>query len=192
MIEALVNTEKDILLFIQDAIRNPVMTPFFIGVTKLGDGGAIWIVLAVVLLIPKKTRKVGWMMVLSLLGSLVINNLLLKNLVARMRPFETIDNLIPLIAKPTDYAFPSGHTASSFAAAGILYRKLPKGFGILALLLAIFIGFSRLYVGVHYPSDVLCGMISGVGISYAAELMVDRAYEQAGKKNDDKKENILC
>lgn len=192
MIGTLVNAEKFILLLIQEMIRNPILTPFFRVVTKLGDGGMIWILIAVILLIFKKTRKIGCMMILSLFGSLVINNLLLKNIVERARPYEMIQDLLPLIAKPTDYAFPSGHTASSFAAAGILYRKLPKRFGIPALILATLIGFSRLYLGVHYPSDVLCGIISGVGISFAAEITVNQVFERLGGKNDNKKEDILC
>ena len=179
MIEALANTEELILLYIQEEIRKPILTPFFSMVTKLGDSGMIWILIAAILLIPEKTRKIGYMMLLSLFGSLVINNLILKNLVGRARPYEMIQDLLPLIAKPADYAFPSGHTASSFAAAGVLYRKLSKRFGVPALILATLIGFSRLYLGVHYPSDVLCGIISGVGISFAAEIAVNQA---AGRK----------
>lgn len=179
MIEALVNADQFILLFLQDVIRNPILTPFFIFVTKLGNAGAIWIALTVILLIPKKTRKIGCMSALALLGSLIINNLILKNLIARIRPYEIINGLVPLIEKPTDYSFPSGHTGSSFAAACILYRKLPKRFGITALLLAMLIGFSRLYLGVHYPSDVLFGIISGVGISYAAEIVTAKAANSA-------------
>lgn len=181
MIEALVNADKIILLFIQDVIRNPIVTPFFIFVTKLGNAGAIWIALTVILLIPKKTRKIGCMSALALLGSLIINNLILKNLIARIRPYEIINGLVPLIEKPTDYSFPSGHTGSSFGAACILYRKLPKRFGIPALLLAMLIGFSRLYLGVHYPSDVLFGIISGVGISYVAEMVTAKAANSAMK-----------
>lgn len=121
------------------------------------------------------------MSALALLGSLIINNLILKNLIARIRPYEIINGLVPLIEKPTDYSFPSGHTGSSFAAACILYRKLPKRFGIPALLLAMLIGFSRLYLGVHYPSDVLFGIISGVGISYVAEIVTAKAANSAMK-----------
>ena len=178
MIEVLVNSEKTILLFIQNVIRNPILTPFFVTVTRLGNVGFIWIVLTAILLISKKTRKIGCMVALSLLGSLIINNLILKNLVARTRPYEIINGLIPLIEKPSDYSFPSGHTASSFAAASILYRKLPKQFGIPVLILAILISFSRLYLGVHYPSDVLFGIISGVGISYMAEMAVNRFFKK--------------
>ena len=180
MIEAFANAEKMILLFIQEVIRNPALTSFFVVVTKLGDGGMIWILTTVILLLSKKTRKIGCIMTFSLLGSLVINNLFLKNVVGRARPYEMIQDLLPLIKKPKDYAFPSGHTASSFAAAGVLYRKLPKRFGIPALILAVLIALSRLYLGVHYPSDVLCGMISGIGISFAAEIAVNQVSERLG------------
>ena len=94
MIEALINTEKNILLFIQEVIRSSIMTPFFIVVTKLGNGGTIWIAIAVMLLFSKKKRRYGYMIMLSLLGSLLLNNLLLKNLVGRMRPYEIIGKLI--------------------------------------------------------------------------------------------------
>ena len=76
--------------------------------------------------------------------------------------------LTPLVAKPIDYSFPSGHTGSSFAAACAMYRSLPKWAGISLLLLAVLIGLSRLYVGVHYPSDVLAGMLTGILSGYAA------------------------
>jgi len=79
---------------------------------------------------------------------------------------------MPLIAKPTDFSFPSGHTASSFAIACVIFRMLPNRYGSPAMILAFLIGFSRLYVGIHYPSDVLFGMISGIGISYLAEYMI--------------------
>lgn len=85
-------------------------------------------------------------------------------------PYDCIRGLIPLITPPTDYSFPSGHTAASFAVGVLLFRKLPKRYGIPALVLAALIGFSRLYLGVHYPSDVLAGALLGTGISYAAEV----------------------
>lgn len=192
MIETLMSAEKTILLLIQNEIRNPVLTSFFVFVTKMGDAGMIWILSGMLLLFPKKTRKIGCMVIISLLGSLLINNLLLKNMAGRIRPYEMIDGLMPLIAKPTDYSFPSGHTASSFAAAVVLYRRLPGQYGIPALVLAVLIGFSRLYLGVHYPSDVLCGMVSGIGISYAAEIIVNQILKHMQGKHDDKKADIQC
>lgn len=86
---------------------------------------------------------------------------MLKNLIRRVRPYEVISGLTALIEKQHDFSFPSGHTASSFAVAIILYQELPKKYGCIAIVLAILIAFSRLYLGVHYPSDVIAGAISG-------------------------------
>lgn len=172
MIEVLSELESGILLFIQDYIRNPVFNPFFITVTKLGNAGFIWVVLSVFLLIPRRTRRIGFMSILALLDSLLLNNLILKNLVERTRPYDIINQLEPLIQKQKDYSFPSGHTGSSFAAATVLYRNLPKKEGVWAMLLAVLIGVSRLYVGVHYLSDVLFGMMTGIGVGYLAEKLV--------------------
>lgn len=105
--------------------------------------------------------------------SLLINNILLKNLVARIRPYEVIEGLTCLVRQPRDYSFPSGHTTTSFAAAWVMFRQLPKRFGVPALVLAILIALSRLYVGVHYPSDVLFGALDGIAIGYGAEMLVE-------------------
>lgn len=105
---------------------------------------------------------------MALVVSLLINNVLLKNLVGRVRPYDLLEGLTPLIGRQWDPSFPSGHTGSSFAAAWVLYRELPKRFGVPALILAGLIGLSRLYVGVHYPTDVLFGVISGIGSGWIA------------------------
>ena len=173
MIDILLNLDGNILLWIQDYVRNDFLTPIFTTITKLGNAGIIWIAVSLLLLISKKTRKIGCMGIVALLLSLLINNVCLKNWVARTRPYDAIDSLIPLIKKPTDYSFPSGHTASSFAVACILYRKLPKRYGITAMVLAVLIAISRLYIGVHYPTDVILGMISGIIISYLAVKIVE-------------------
>lgn len=164
----LLNLDTSILLFIQEYLRNPVLTAILRVITTLGEGGVIWIVLSVALLIPKKTRKVGCMGLLALLLMLIINNIGLKNLIARPRPYTVTPEIITLASRPSSYSFPSGHTASSFAAAGVFYRKLPKKFGIPAIVLAAVMGLSRMYVGVHYTTDVLGGMLCGIAISYLA------------------------
>lgn len=160
------------LLFIQDTIRNPVLTPVFMAITVLGNGAAVWILMSLGMAASGKTRKTALMCAAALLVSLLINNIVLKNMVGRIRPYDAIEGLIPLIGKPRDYSFPSGHTGSSFAAAWVLYRRLPKRLGIPALALAGLIGISRLYLGVHYPTDVLFGVLSGIGSGCVAIAIV--------------------
>lgn len=166
------NLDSEILLWIQECLRNPVLTQIVTIITRLGDKGMIWILISGVLMLFPKTRKIGAASLAALLGSYLINNLWLKNLIARGRPFDCIPGLIPLIHKPEDFSFPSGHTGSSFAAAWVFYRNLPRRYGIPALILACLIGFSRLYLGVHYPSDVLAGMLIGIGIAYLTEKLL--------------------
>ena len=161
----------------QEYVRNPVLTPVMKVITTLGNGGAIWIALTILLLAIPKTRKIGCMSLIALLGTLLVNNMLLKNLVARTRPYEVIEGLTYIVRKPSDYSFPSGHAGCSFSAACIMYRRLPRRYGVPALILAILISVSRLYVGVHYPSDVLFGVISGIAISYAAEVIGGRIWK---------------
>ena len=173
MLESLVNLDVSFLLFLQENVRNPILNSIMIFITSLGNGGMIWIGATILLLIPKKTRKIGLMSATALLGSLIINNNIIKNLVQRPRPFATFPELQIIIPTPSEFSFPSGHTASSFAAAAVFYRHLPKKLGISSVVLAGFIGFSRLYVGVHYPSDVIAGVIMGVLLSYMAEYLVN-------------------
>lgn len=161
MLQSFVEIENSILLWIQDNMRNGLLTPIFVFITRLGDLGFIWIAGSVALLISKKTRKIGIMCIISLGLSVLIDNVLLKNIVARTRPYEIIPGLTSIIGAQKDFSFPSGHTGSSFAVAVVMYRELPKKYGIPALVLAFLIGFSRLYVGVHYPSDVICGALIG-------------------------------
>ena len=173
MLETLLNLDCGFLLFLQDSVRNPILNSIMIFITSLGDGGIIWIAATIALLIPKKTRKVGIMSAVALLGSLLINNNLIKNIVQRPRPYVTFTDLQIIIPQPSEFSFPSGHTSSSFASAAVFYRHLPKKFGVPAVILAALIGFSRLYVGVHYPTDVLAGAVMGILLSYMAEYLVD-------------------
>ena len=171
--ETLLNLDVGFLLFLQDSVRNPILNSIMIFITSLGNGGMLWIAATVLLMIPKKTRKVGLMSAIALLGSLIINNNLIKNLVQRPRPFRTFPELQIIIPTPSEFSFPSGHTSSSFAAAAVFYRHLPKKLGVPSVVLAGLIGFSRLYVGVHYPTDVIAGVIMGILLSYMAEFLVD-------------------
>lgn len=161
MFQFLLELDGRILIWIQDMMRSGLLTPIMVFVTKLGNGGAFWILLSLGLLIPKKSRTIGIMMLLSLGVTFIIDNVLLKNLVGRIRPYEAVYGLERLVEKQKDFSFPSGHTGSSFAAAVIIFLGMPKKYGIPAIVLAFLISFSRLYVGVHYPTDVLCGAVIG-------------------------------
>jgi undecaprenyl-diphosphatase len=158
---ALRQLDGNLLLWIQQYLRSPLLTGVMKGVTHLGDNGLIWLLLTLLLLIPKRTRRTALCMGAALVFSLLITNLLLKNMVARVRPYEAVSGLQLLIEKQGDWSFPSGHSSASFAAAVVCLRQLPRRFGVSALLLAGWIAFSRLYVGVHYPTDVLAGVLIG-------------------------------
>jgi undecaprenyl-diphosphatase len=150
-----------ILDFIQAHARSGIGDVFFPAVSWLGNNGLIWIVLAVILLVIPKTRKLGVIVAAALVLETVCCNFILKPLVARPRPFEVNQAVQLLVSGPTDYSFPSGHTGASFAAVSALFFSKNKLY-IPAGILAVLIGFSRLYLYVHYPSDVLCGVLLGI------------------------------
>ena len=180
--EWILGMNGQVLIYIQEVVRNAFLTPLFRGITALGNSGSAWVALSLALLIPRKTRKAGIMSLTALLFSFLVNNLMLKNLVGRVRPYEVVEGLVPLIPRPWDYSFPSGHTGSSFASAWVFFGKLPRWAGISLLVLAGLIGLSRLYLGVHYPTDVLFGALSGIMCGYAAEIFVEQVfYKRKGK-----------
>jgi len=181
IMEAFFQLDGNILLWIQEYIRNDFLTPIFKFITHLGDKGYVWIAIAVLLLFVKNYRKVGLMVGGSLLGSLLFNNMLVKNIVARPRPYRMMETLTILIPEPGEYSFPSGHTSSSFAAGVVLYLMLPKKYGVPAMGLAFLIGISRLYVGVHYPTDVLGGIVMGTLIAVGV-VKVTEVIEKKVKK----------
>ncbi|MBQ8730450.1 MAG: phosphatase PAP2 family protein [Lachnospiraceae bacterium] len=165
--------DADILLWIQEYLRNGILTPIMKFITHLGDAGLMWIAIALLLLCFKKTRKVGAMCACALVMSLLINNVILKPLIARVRPYEVIDGLVLLVKKAHDFSFPSGHTASSFACAVVIFKQMPKKYGIPALVMAFIMGFTRLYVGIHYPTDVLAAIVTGTLCAIIGMKIVD-------------------
>ena len=164
--EWLFHLDASLLLWIQENLRVSWLTPFFKQITKLGNVGWFWIFLTVILLMIPKQRRTGAMCAASLVGSVIVNNLFLKNVVARTRPYEVVEGLIRLIEKQSDYSFPSGHTAASFTAAMALYLAGENKMWKPALVLAVLIAFSRLYLYVHYPTDILGGIITGCIAAY--------------------------
>lgn len=150
------------LLSIQAHLRMDALDPIWIGIGSLANGGAVWLALSGALMIPKRTREVGILSLASMGLCALCTNVVLKNWVARPRPFDAVEGLSALIAHPTDWSFPSGHTTASFACALVLLRTMPRRCGVPAMVLASLIGASRLYVGVHYPTDVLGGVLVGL------------------------------
>lgn len=154
-------------------------------ITILGDMGIVWIILTLILLIPKKTRRTGAGMAVALVLCLIFGNGIIKNLVARPRPFDmakyTVAKENLLIPAPTDWSFPSGHTMSSVAASTALFKDHTV-WGFLAFVLALTIAFSRLYLQVHYPSDVLAGLILGFLMGLWGTSIVKTVADFAAKR----------
>ena len=151
--------ELSFLYFLQ-TLHNPVLDWIMIFFTKLGEYGMIWVLIAILLFCFQKYRRYGALMLVSLLATFLIGEIGLKNLIMRERPFVADPTVQQLISLPSGSSFPSGHTASSFTAAWILWKANRK-IGAAGLALAVCIGFSRLYLFVHYPTDVLGGAILG-------------------------------
>lgn len=162
--EFIQNIDYAVLEFIRIHMSSGILDQTMPFITRLGSGALIWIVAALVFLISKKFRTDGLLLIISLLLCGLVGNIILKPLIARTRPFDVNTAIYLLIAKPTDFSFPSGHTMSSFAAATVIFHA-NRNMGIAAFILAVLIAFSRLYLYVHYPSDIIGGILIGVLIS---------------------------
>lgn len=173
LLDIIRSVDYNILLLIADNLRGGVLDPVMTVLSLMGNGGAVWIATAVLLLFFRKTRRAGVAMLLALAAGYVIGNLCIKELVMRPRPFVTHSDLTALLDPGDRWSFPSGHALSSFAAATALWCFHKKA-GALALVLAAFIAFSRLYASVHYPTDVLAGMLIGIALAHAAAFLTDR------------------
>ncbi len=174
MTDALTALDGGILLFIQEHIRCGFLTPVMKLASLLGDGGMIWIITALVLLIIPKTRRRGLDAALCLAAAAALNNLVLKNIVARPRPFLTFPEIELLVKPLASYSFPSGHACSSFAAAFALARAFRGKGGAWAYVPAALIALSRIYVGIHYPTDILAGAVTGTLCAWGAYALSHR------------------
>ena len=156
-------------------------------ITALGNTGIFWILLAAALLVWKKYRHVGIRMALALIIGLLVCNGFMKPLFARIRPYDYQllhhgKTIALLIRAESDFSFPSGHTIASFEAATVL-TVYSRKWGVPALILAGLIGFSRLYLYVHYPTDVLCSVVLGTGIGLLACRIMDNTDHRLHKKH---------
>ncbi len=199
-----VNIDVAVYSFI-DKIASPALDGIFTFITHLGDTpGIIWFVLGIILLIPKKTRKLGILMFAGLAFSSLINNVVLKEIIDRPRPYNVDPSVWTnagyeyvwpgLIKQSSSWSFPSGHTSTSIGAAFALLlgcRKKHLAIGIPAFILSLAIGFSRIYVKVHYPTDViagaLVGLIAAVAVYFIFDLLVFKKAIPALEKKINKK-----
>ena len=153
--------ELNILDWLQSSIRMPAGAALMPVITAFADKGIGWILLTLAFLLPSRTRRLGATLLLSICIEVLLCNILLKPLVARQRPFILNPAFQLLIAAPQDYSFPSGHAAVSFACASVLWIYRSR-WRFPAAVLAFIIAFSRLYLYVHFPTDVLAGAMIGV------------------------------
>ncbi len=169
--------EVDLLNWFQ-GLHSSTADAFWSFITKFGDGGIFWIVLTLVVLIFCKDKKVGWTMFGALVIDVLICNIILKNAVQRSRPCWIFTD-VPMVNGveiPDDFSFPSGHTGASFAAAVAIFMRNKK-WGVAAIVLAAFIAVSRLYLFVHFPTDVLGGLVVGVVGAICSFLIVNAFYK---------------
>ncbi len=170
--------EHSILDFIQQ-LRNPIFDVFFEMITTIGNRGEVWFVIIAILFFNKKTRQLSLYALLALLLTVGSVELILKPLIQRPRPFVGLDSLSLLIDKPSGFSFPSGHAASSFAVAMFLYINRIR-FKKTILTIAVLISFSRVYLYVHYPSDVIAGALWASLIAYIVnKLMIFNKNKQS-------------
>lgn len=158
--ELITTADTIILDFIQQYIKCDFLDVVMAFFSYIGESGAIWFAAGIALLFSRKTRSMGVMMMCAMALGFVSGELIIKNIVCRPRPFTANPDVVLNILPPSGYSCPSGHSCSSFAAATVMFVK-DKRFGLPALCVAVIIVFSRLYNYVHYPSDVLLGMMLG-------------------------------
>ena len=164
-------------------IHNPLLDRLMVAITKLGDAGIVWIILTVILLLIPKTRKSGVYMAVALIADLIICNVILKPIVARIRPYSINQTVHLLVTPLKDYSFPSGHTAASFASVSALYFAGRKRMAAGTLIVSVLIAFSRMYLYVHYPTDVLGGLIIGLLCGWIADMIIQKVMEKRSRKS---------
>lgn len=171
--------EFQILDFLQ-TLHNPVGDALMKGASFLGNGGILWIILTIVLLCIPKTRTTGIIMAAALCVDALLCNVVLKPMIARIRPFDVNTAVQLLVSAPRDYSFPSGHTAASFAAVSALYFAGEKKLWKIFLVFAVVIAFSRMYLYVHYPTDILGGIFLGILCGWLGCRITNSIQERSG------------
>ena len=181
-----------ILNWIQEHLQSTFLDFIMPFITILGDAGIFWIACAVILMFIPKYRKAGFSMGLALIFGVVVCNMILKPLIGRIRPYDYNLQVLKLqwqdflvhgkllVETPHDFSFPSGHTIASFEASVALYKN-DKRLGIPALILAALISFSRMYLYVHYPTDVIASVILGTVFALIANWIVHSIFAKLSR-----------
>lgn len=180
MTEVIETVDFAILDAIQDALRCGAADAAMAAVSRIG-GGVIWIMIGIALLFFKKYRFCGIAVLSALAVSLLLTEFAIKLLVLRDRPYLLNPEIVLAISEPSGTSFPSAHTSTSFASAVPLFRG-KRLWGILGCCFAALVGFSRLYLYVHFPSDVLVGAVLGVGVGLLSSFLLERAGRKFAQK----------
>lgn len=191
-----VSFDLPILDWIQANLANGFLNFIMPIITLFGDGGVFWIACAVVLMFFPKTRKAGLGMGFAMLLGLLVCNATLKPLAHRMRPYdfqlEHFQREILLLIDPEkSFSFPSGHTIASFEAATVLLKNHKK-LGIPAMILAVLIAFSRMYLYVHYPTDVIFSVFAGILFAFIGDALSGKTLEKIAARNRTPKGRFLA
>ena len=183
MPELIQRFDEQALVWIAQHVRCGLLNPFMEVYTQLGNTGMLFIVLGLVLLLFKPTRKAGFSALCAMLIGLVVVNFTIKPLVSRPRPWLVIENFVNMVPEKDPNSFPSGHTNAAFAFALALCMAAPKRWmKVTAVCMAVVMGLSRLYVGVHFPSDVLAGALTGSLCGLAGAWVAKQAWERLGPR----------
>lgn len=188
--DAITKIDFRILDWIHENCISDFMDSFMVAISFLGNHAWFFFLFAFIFLFIRKYRESGLAGFLSIGMGYLFGNLLIKNIVARTRPYDYVNHIDLLVDKLSDYSFPSGHTLVAFEFfAVVCYMPIKIGYKILAGILAFLMGFSRLYLYVHYPSDVLGGMILGflfgmMGVKIVYSIMEEKKLKKKVEQED--------
>ena len=168
------------ILYTLQELRTPLVDGLMVFITSLGDHGWFWLLMGVLLFSFPRTRLLGGCMLISIAAGFLLGNVMLKNIVARQRPCWLDPSVELLVPVPKDFSFPSGHSLVSFEGAVCIFLFNRK-WGIPALMLAVLTAFSRLYLFVHFPTDVLAGIVMGIVIAWSVVRTAKRQMEKTDR-----------
>lgn len=166
-----------ILCLIKKYVQNEYLDILMPIITSMGNLGAIWIIIAAIISLDGTHRLIGFVVIFTLIISTILGEGIIKNIVRRVRPCNVYNNGSLLISKPLSYSFPSGHTLSSFAVSEMLFIYYPE-YRFIFMTIAVLIALSRIYLYVHYPTDIIAGIILGTLCSKFILIVLEAGYIQ--------------